>query len=74
MLRFLLAVDGSWNSSRAADWLIKQLAWLKQFKRPSRQTFITHGEPDAADAMRRHVEEGLGWRTAVPEYRETIAL
>jgi len=29
MLRFLLAVDGSWNSSRATDWLIKQLAWYK---------------------------------------------
>src|SRR5437899_1088212 len=29
MLRFLLAVDGSWNSGRAADWLIKQLGWYR---------------------------------------------
>ena len=33
------------------------LAWLKNFKRPPRHTFVTHGEPAAADEMRRRIEE-----------------
>ncbi len=50
------------------------LAWLKGFARPPRRTFITHGEPDAADALRHRIEEELHWSCAIPEYleRETL--
>jgi metallo-beta-lactamase family protein len=48
--------------------------WLKGFGRPPRETFITHGEPAAADAMRHAIEETLGWRCRVPDYLETAEL
>lgn len=50
------------------------LEWLRGFKRPPRRTFITHGEPSAADEMRRRIEETLGWNVSVPEYGERIDL
>ena len=37
-------------------------------------TFITHGEPVAADAMRLHLEEQLRWSVTVPDYLETVNL
>jgi metallo-beta-lactamase family protein len=46
------------------------LDWLKGFERPPRETFVTHGEPAAADALRHRIEEELGWRCRVPDYLE----
>lgn len=48
--------------------------WLKRFEMPPRQTFITHGEPAAADALRHRIEEQLGWRCRVPEYLDHAML
>ena len=50
------------------------LRWLGAFKHPPRRTFVTHGEPAAADEMRRRIEETLGWHVHVPEYRESVRL
>ena len=50
------------------------LQWLRGFKRPPKQTFVTHGEPAAADEMRRRIEETLGWNVRVPEHGEKAAL
>jgi metallo-beta-lactamase family protein len=50
------------------------LEWLHHFEAPPRQTFITHGEPVAADTLRRCIEERLGWRCTVPEYRDQVDL
>lgn len=50
------------------------LSWLKHFKRPPRVTFITHGEPDASDALRRRIAEELGWNCVVPDYRDQVSL
>ncbi len=50
------------------------MAWLHNFERPPQQTFVTHGEPDAADALRHRIEEELGWDCRVPEYRDTAQL
>jgi len=61
------------NFSSHADY-VEILGWLKHFETPPHQTFITHGEADAADAMRLHIEEDLGWSVSIPEYRTTIAL
>lgn len=35
---------------------------------------ITHGEPDASDALRARIKRQLGWRVRVPEHMETISL
>ena len=50
------------------------LEWLRGFKRPPRHTFVTHGEPAAADEMRRRIAESLGWQVSVPEFGEKVAL
>jgi metallo-beta-lactamase family protein len=61
------------NLSARADY-VEILDWLAGFERAPKTTFITHGEPAAADAMRLHVEEKLHWKTIVPEYLETVHL
>ncbi len=50
------------------------LGWLKAFSRPPRHTFITHGEPEAADALRHRIEEELRWSCSIPEYLERKTL
>jgi metallo-beta-lactamase family protein len=50
------------------------LAWLRNFKVPPRMTYLVHGEPAAADALRKRIEGVLRWPCTVPEYRDTIDL
>ena len=40
--------------------------WLKTLERPPQQVYITHGEHDAADALRQRIQQELGWRARVP--------
>ncbi|HEX4997319.1 MAG TPA: MBL fold metallo-hydrolase [Terriglobia bacterium] len=47
------------------------LRWLEGFKRPPEMTFLVHGEPNAIDSMKRHIEEKhQGWKVRDPEYLE----
>lgn len=50
------------------------ISWLRGFKAPPRKTFITHGEPAAADAMRLRIERELHWLCHMPYYLESVAL
>jgi metallo-beta-lactamase family protein len=50
------------------------LAWLSHFAGAPKQVFITHGEPDAADALRKRIETERGWNCLVPDYLETVSL
>jgi metallo-beta-lactamase family protein len=50
------------------------LRWLKGFEQPPRMTFITHGEPAAADALRLRIEQELHWPCAVAEHRQRVTL
>jgi metallo-beta-lactamase family protein len=59
------------NLSAHADYE-EILGWLGHFEAAPRQTFVTHGEPVAADAMRHHIEERLHWRCRVPDYKEQV--
>jgi metallo-beta-lactamase family protein len=54
-----------------ADELMK---WLKNFSSPPRQTYITHGEAAAADALRLRIQDELKWQVHVPEALETVDL
>ena len=40
--------------------------WLRTVKRPPQHVYITHGEHDAADALRRKIQQELGWHASVP--------
>ena len=50
------------------------LAWLGHFRAPPQHTFLVHGEPAAADALRLRIAETLGWACSVPDYLEIAAL
>lgn len=50
------------------------LDWLARAPAAPRQCFVTHGEPAAADALRRRIGEQLQWPCRVPEYLEEVVL
>jgi len=43
------------------------LAWLSASELTPRRAFVSHGEPGAADAMRRRLVERFGWSAIVPD-------
>jgi metallo-beta-lactamase family protein len=50
------------------------LNWLTAISPAPAQTFITHGEPAAADALRRRITDTLGWSCTVPVYQQSVEL
>ncbi len=47
------------------------MAWLRSMPTAPSQVYIVHGEGGASDALRQHIEHGLGWRALVPEHGAT---
>lgn len=50
------------------------LRWLRGFKRPPRKTFIVHGEPASATALRDLIIKELGWDAVIPTHKEIVEL
>jgi metallo-beta-lactamase family protein len=50
------------------------IAWLRQASISPQRVFVTHGEPAAADAFRRRLQETFGWATVVPGMGATVPL
>jgi metallo-beta-lactamase family protein len=50
------------------------LDWLRALARKPRGVFVTHGEPAASDALRRAIEEQLGWAAEAPDYLGRVEL
>jgi metallo-beta-lactamase family protein len=50
------------------------LQWLRGFSKPPRQTYVIHGEPNAADTLRRRISQELGWPVCVPEYLARVPI
>ena len=61
------------NLSAHADY-VEILDWLKNFKSPPRNVFVTHGEPIPAAALSEKIANQLGWKCRVPDYLETVHL
>ncbi|MBA2733437.1 MAG: MBL fold metallo-hydrolase [Acidobacteria bacterium] len=59
--------------SAHADWK-EVLRWLEGLPAAPRRVFNTHGEPEAANAMRDHIAERFGWRVEVPQYGDKVEL
>jgi metallo-beta-lactamase family protein len=59
--------------SAHADWS-EVLRWLQGMPSAPRRVFVTHGEPEAADAMRQHLIERYHWNVEVPHYGEQFEL
>jgi metallo-beta-lactamase family protein len=50
------------------------LAWMGGASRVPKMTYVTHGEPDAADALRARITRELGWAARVPGHLERVTL
>lgn len=50
------------------------LRWLGGFERPPEATYVVHGEPEAATALRDAITSRLGWRAAVAEDGQRVTL
>ncbi|MDQ3472614.1 MAG: MBL fold metallo-hydrolase [Acidobacteriota bacterium] len=59
--------------SAHADWK-EVIRWLEGLPTGPRQTFLTHGEPPAANAMAARIRERFGWTASVPTYGERFEI
>ena len=50
------------------------LAWLRHLRHAPGQTFVVHGEPDAADSLRVAIQNELSWHVRVPEFGESATV
>ncbi|WP_233243686.1 MBL fold metallo-hydrolase [Bacterioplanes sanyensis] len=53
---------------------VEIIDWLKRSECQPKQVFVTHGEASAADSMRLHIQDELGWSAEVPEYLQSVEL
>lgn len=61
------------NLSSHADYN-EMLEWLEGFKKAPAKVFITHGEPDAAAALKEKIEKQFGWDVVIPDYLDEFDL
>lgn len=54
-----------------ADDLVR---WASGFATPPRRVFVVHGEPQAADTLRRRLDHEFGWQATVPRQNQLFAL
>jgi len=50
------------------------LRWLAGFPVPPKQTYLTHGEPAAAQALQAAIQEKFQWNVAAARYMDTVAV
>jgi metallo-beta-lactamase family protein len=50
------------------------LAWLAHFRKPPASTWVVHGEPLSAHALRDAIATRLGWSARVPAAGESVTL
>jgi metallo-beta-lactamase family protein len=66
-------IDKIGGFSAHADWK-EVIRWLEGMPSAPKKVFVTHGEPDAAEAMASHIRERFGWQIEVPQYGERFDL
>jgi metallo-beta-lactamase family protein len=47
------------------------LRWLTALPAPPKQTYLTHGEPEAAQALQAAIQEKFKWKATVARYLDT---
>jgi metallo-beta-lactamase family protein len=50
------------------------MRWLRGFRAPPRQLFLTHGEAQSSLALAEQVRNELGWQVTVPQYQDAVEL
>ncbi|WP_104061318.1 MBL fold metallo-hydrolase RNA specificity domain-containing protein [Arthrobacter sp. 4R501] len=66
----VIPIEG-FSAHADADGIIR---WMRTALQAPRMTYITHGEPEASDALRARIKREMGWSARVPEYLESIQL
>jgi metallo-beta-lactamase family protein len=61
------------NMSAHADYQ-EILSWFKKTKARPKMTFITHGEPSAADSLRMRITDSLGWPSIIPQQNQIFEI
>lgn len=79
-----LKIHGEWVPVHAKVAMIHRLSahadrhqllrWLRTAPRPPKTTFVVHGEPEAAAALRDAIATELHWPAVVPEYLQEVQL
>ena len=62
---------GSFSGHADADEI---MGWMAGATRKPQITYVTHGDPDAADALRVRIGRELNWQARVPEHLERVSL
>ncbi|MBM7502985.1 MBL fold metallo-hydrolase RNA specificity domain-containing protein [Agromyces aurantiacus] len=62
---------GSMSAHPDADELMR---WLGAAPSAPAATYVTHGEPHAADALRARIKRELGWEVRVPDQSERVPI
>ncbi|GGI45339.1 metallo-beta-lactamase family protein [Agromyces flavus] len=52
----------------------EMMDWLRAAPSAPSATYVTHGEPNAADALRVRITRELGWDVRVPDHSERVRL
>jgi metallo-beta-lactamase family protein len=50
------------------------LRWMGGLPAPPKQTYLTHGEPVAAQSLQKAIVEKFSWRASVARYLDTVEL
>jgi metallo-beta-lactamase family protein len=50
------------------------LRWLAALPAPPRQSYLTHGEPAAAQALQAAIQQKFQWKAAVARYLDTVPI
>ena len=50
------------------------LRWLSSMPTAPKQTYLTHGEPVAAQALQKAIGQKLSWKAAVARYLDTVEI
>lgn len=61
------------NLSAHADY-VEILNWLAHLKKAPRRVFITHGEKEAAQALKTKIEQKFNWDCVIPSYMDAVKL
>jgi metallo-beta-lactamase family protein len=50
------------------------MRWLKGLPSPPKQTYLTHGEPAAAQSLQKAIQGELKWNASVARYLDTVEI
>lgn len=50
------------------------LAWLSHFEKAPKKVFLTHGEPESAQALKKAIEERFKWTVVIPTHAQSFDL